>query len=264
MLISKVSFMIKIISGHSGPGGSTTAFINLTNLFNKNGCECVFYGPHDYHLNKCNGKIIGNLTISKYDIIISHYINLPKIQVKKHIFSCHETDAFRLSTHNLDRYDKIHYVSQWQKDWQNVDKEYFILPNVLDDLKKNDKPSGKIGGVIGTIFPHKQTHLSIQRALDDGCDKVYLYGNIGDQNYFDVQISKFISDKVEYLGQCENKQKMYDSVTDVYQDSKSETWGYVKGECIITNTNYHGNSATDNFWMIDNNEILKRWIKELR
>jgi hypothetical protein len=48
--------MIKIITAHSTYGGSTTAFINLTNLFNNNGIECKLYGPHDWHLNKCNSE----------------------------------------------------------------------------------------------------------------------------------------------------------------------------------------------------------------
>ena len=45
--------MIKIISGWSNLGGSTESFIKLCNLFNDNNLECVYYGPHNYHLDKC-------------------------------------------------------------------------------------------------------------------------------------------------------------------------------------------------------------------
>ena len=50
--------MIKILSSWSRPGGSTIAFIRLCNLFNDRGLECEFYGQHDWHLDKCNGKDI--------------------------------------------------------------------------------------------------------------------------------------------------------------------------------------------------------------
>ena len=52
--------MIKICTGWSNPGGSTTAFINLCNLFNESGHECTMYGPHDWHLTKCKGDNINN------------------------------------------------------------------------------------------------------------------------------------------------------------------------------------------------------------
>ena len=49
---------IKILSGWSNVGGSTTAFINLCNLLNSEGYDCTFYGPHDWHIDKCkSGKL---------------------------------------------------------------------------------------------------------------------------------------------------------------------------------------------------------------
>ena len=45
--------MVKIVSGISMSGGSTIILINLTNLFNSKGIDTTFYGPHDFHLNKC-------------------------------------------------------------------------------------------------------------------------------------------------------------------------------------------------------------------
>ena len=47
---------VRIVSGWSNPGGSTVAFINLCNLFNNNGIDCTFYGPHDWHLDKCQSS----------------------------------------------------------------------------------------------------------------------------------------------------------------------------------------------------------------
>ena len=58
--------MVKIISGYSEKGGSTTAFINLTNIFNENGIDCVFYGPHQWHLDKCKSGTFNDLKYNDY------------------------------------------------------------------------------------------------------------------------------------------------------------------------------------------------------
>jgi hypothetical protein len=65
--------MIKILTGWSNTGGSTTAFINLTNLFNKNGIDCTMYGPHDYHLNKCKSGRLNDIRLEENDNLIIHF-----------------------------------------------------------------------------------------------------------------------------------------------------------------------------------------------
>ena len=83
--------MIKIVSGYTDKGGSTTAFINLTNFLNENGVDCVFYGPHEWHLNKCKSSLMKDLVYDEDDIIISHFLDLKeRPNVKKVILSCHE------------------------------------------------------------------------------------------------------------------------------------------------------------------------------
>ena len=67
--------MIKIISGYSGPGGSTTAFINLCNAFNQHGLDCIFYGPHSWHMDKCRSKDIEEFFIERGDSLIVHFLN---------------------------------------------------------------------------------------------------------------------------------------------------------------------------------------------
>ena len=49
---------VKIVSGWSNPGGSTAHHISLTNLLNDNGYDCTFYGPHDWHKDKCKSANI--------------------------------------------------------------------------------------------------------------------------------------------------------------------------------------------------------------
>lgn len=254
--------MIKIISGWSEAGGSTVAHINLCNALNENGLECKFYGPHTWHLDKCNSDLIQNLTINKEDIIIAHFINLPKLNCKKMIYSCHESSLDPLSNRDLSMYSKVHYVSRWQQKFHNIPKSYFILPNVLDDLKMNEKHKEKIGGIIGSVDYNKQTHISIKQALEDGCEKVYLFGKITDQPYFQNYVQDLISDKVILYGYSDNKQAMYDMITDVYQNSIRETWGYVAGECQITGTKYHSNGMC-NFEFMEKIDIVNSWKKVL-
>jgi hypothetical protein len=63
-------------------------------------------------------------------------------------------------------------------------------------------------------------------------------------------------------GYAENKQAMYDMITDVYQSSIRETWGYVAGECQVTGTKYHSTGMC-NFEFMTKNEIIEKWRKIL-
>ncbi len=69
--------MIKIISGFTEKGGSTTFFINLTNFLNENGIDCTFYGNQNYHMDKCkSGNIDKDLKYEPDDVIITHFLQL--------------------------------------------------------------------------------------------------------------------------------------------------------------------------------------------
>ena len=84
--------MVKILSGWSNKGGSTFAFIKLTNELNNAGIDTTFYGPHEWHLDKCkSGLLNNNFKTNKDDILIVHFLNLgQRPDVKKVILSCHE------------------------------------------------------------------------------------------------------------------------------------------------------------------------------
>ena len=89
--------MIKIISGWSNKGGSTFALINLTNELNKFGLDTTFYGPHEWHLDKCKSDKLQNLKLTEKDIVISHFINLGlRPKVKKIVLFCHEKNLFEV------------------------------------------------------------------------------------------------------------------------------------------------------------------------
>jgi hypothetical protein len=140
-----------------------------------------------------------------------------------------------------------------------------IIPNFKEDLKPINKSElTNIAGIIGTIEDRKQTHISIERALSDGCEKIYLFGHIGDEKYYNNFIKKFISDKVIHYGHTTNKQEMYNMIGKVYHSSKGEVACLVKDECYLTNTEFYGNDETNNeVSKLNNDEILKLWKKTL-
>jgi hypothetical protein len=261
---------IKILSGYSERGGSTTLFVNLTNFFNQNGYDCTFYGPHDYHINKCKSGYQHEINFESNDVIISHFLNLKeRPNVKKIVFSCHEKWWFDFSKVNKFWDTSIFLHEDHRKFHKNYEGEYVIIPNIkedlypIDDKLKNDLDL--VAGVIGTIEDRKQTHVSIKRALSDGCNKVLLFGHIGDDNYFNEFIKPLISDnKVILMGHSSKKQDMYNSIGRVYHSSKGEVACLVKDECYSTKTKFFGNEETENeVSPLTNSEILNIWKKVL-
>lgn len=261
--------MIHILTGWSKLGGSTEAHISLCNAFNKYGYDCCLYGSDPFPSKRCKFKYFVDFNPSKNDILISHFINPDNIgsylkgnTVSKHILSCHESELFPLKFLNYKVYDKIHFVSKWQKDYHNIQHPSFICSNIIDNLKFSaDKPKIKIGAVIGSIDKNKNVHVSIQKALKDKCQEVLIFGAITDKNYFQQFVLPLLSDKVKYMGIMTDKQCMYDFVTDVYNFSFRETFGLVHGECIKTGTRYHSNFSNYNY--MSEEDIIKIWKREL-
>jgi len=260
--------MIKIVSGHSAKGGSTVAFINLTNTLNEKGYDTTFYGPHNWHLDKCKADLTKNLKFEKNDIIISHYIKLPeRPNVKRIVLSCHEKNLYPVGTIK-QFWDEAIFLNQKHKDYHYLYLgEYKLIPNLKENLIKKEKPGlDLIAGIIGTFDDNKQTHISIKRALDDGCEKVYLFGDPNSSiRNFKEKIEPLLSDKVILMGYYDDKQKMYDMIGRVYHSSKSEVATLVKDECILTGTKFFGNEATDYEPIImTNDEIIESWLKILK
>ena len=260
--------MIKIISGWSDKGGSTFAFINLTNTLNQYGYDATFYGPHQWHLDKCKSGILDNsLTIDKDDKLICHFIQLPnRPNASKVILSCHEKNLFEVG--KLNQYwDKVVFLNEKQREYHNSYKgEFTILPNLREVLnkKENIDDSRKIAGIIGSVDENKQTHLSIQRAFSEGYEKIILFGNVTDQNYYNSKVKPLMNENVIEYGFESDKQKMYDMVDAVFLSSKSEVASLVKDECESTGTKFYGNTATDHdVKNLTNDEIIKEWIKIL-
>jgi hypothetical protein len=256
---------IKILTGFSEKGGSTFAFINLTNAFNELGYDCTLYGPHGWHLDKCKSDLIMNLRFEKDDVIISHFLDLQnRPEVKKIILSCHEKDLFKVGKIK-QHWDEVVFLNQEHRNYHNdYNNKWSIIPNLTQNLKKIEKSNlDKVAGIIGSFDFNKQTHLSIQRAIDDGCENVYLFGE-PNTPYFEQYVKPLCNDKVVVKGFFENKQEMYDMIGRVYNSSLSEVASLVKDECELTGTKFFGtNSTSHNNHIIPNDEVIKNWIKIL-
>jgi len=142
---------------------------------------------------------------------------------------------------------------------------YVIIPNLKPDLKPSDKTNiDLVAGIIGNIEDRKQTHVSIQRALADGCEKIKIFGSIADQGYFDKFVQPLMSQNIELCGFTTDKQAMYDAIGRVYHSSKGEVACLVKDEAYLTNSKFFGNEETNNIVSpLTNDEIFALWQKTI-
>ena len=93
--------------------------------------------------------------------------------------------------------------------------------------------------------------------------KVLIYGNNLDEKYFNDAIIPLLSDEVVYMGMELDRQKLYDSISCVYQSNSAElpeAFGRVRAECIRAGIPYHGNeNATTEFELWDEDKIFDAW-----
>jgi len=252
--------MIKVISGWGGPGGSTVAFNNLVNLFNKKGRTACLYTPHKWEGVTCKWDSHQNISFHKDDTVIYHFMQFSKRPpVKRLILSCHETSVFPIKDKKDLVYDDIHFVSHFQKKWQGV--EGHVIPNVFQKYAPRDnKFKVRCAGVLGSIDSNKRTHRSVARALDDGHTDVRIYGAITDLNYFNQEVLPLLGSRVSYRGIESDMQVVYDTVTDVYHSPELETFNLIKPECKHAEVNYHGDEGNDTgaeYWHDD--DIYSKW-----
>ena len=262
---------IKICTGYSDKGGSTVALISLTNYFNENGIDCTLYGPNKWHLTQCKSDLLQNLRLDSSDKLITHYLQLKeRPPVETVVLTCHELGWFPIGKIE-QHWDKAVFLHDKHREFHNeYTGEFEIIPNLKDESLVSDtkKPNvDKVCGVIGTIETRKQTHKSILRALNEGeCEKVLLFGKIGEQTYFENFVSPLLADpRVELVGYADNKQEMYDSIGKVYHSSMGEVACLVKDECFYTGTEFYGNETTEHqISELSNQEILSLWKKTLK
>ena len=257
---------IKILTGWSNRGGSTTAFIALTNALNERGYDATLYGPHQWHLDKCKSAILDNrMVIDDNDRVIMHFMK-PEARpaAKKVVLACHEKDLYEVGK-TKQVWDEAVFLNKRHKEYHSdYTGANTIIPNLLEPMIKRDKSAlSKIAGIIGSMDVNKQTHVSIERALEDGCEMVYVFGEPSGE-YYETHVKPLCSDKVVVKGFVSNKQAMYDMIGCVYHSSMSEVACLVKDECKSTGTIFYGNDATDTeLEDITNDEIIDRWVETL-
>ena len=206
-------------------------------------------------MDKCKSAHINECKLTVHDTLISHFIQVPTTNVKKHILSCHETNLFPLDQIPTGGYDVIQYVSNSQREWHGINHPFKIIPPCVEKIEWIS-PRNNTAGVVGSIDEHKQTHKAIEMALSDGFDKVLLYGQITDLPYFEVHIQPLMG-RVEIRNHEDNRASMYGSVEAVYHASKRETYGLVEAECKAAGVPFRG--AQNNPEILTDEEILERW-----
>ena len=230
-----------------------------------------------------------NKTVEEGDVLITHlfpldsnspggpFEELDTSKLKKVIYACHETDLYPVTMLDASKFDTVQFVSEFQRDWhENQTVPSVVIPNVISPIEKQEKTLEfeKIAGVIGSVNPQKRTHVSIQAALDDGCDLVLLFGSQESApNYWKEKVSPLVQDKrVFYMGILDDKALMYSDLDVVYHSGRNETFNYVEKECAMLDIPYiHTDirsSTEENLGqfgkvptIVSENEILKMWEK---
>ena len=289
--------MIKIVSSSSVPAGSTVALVSLCNRLNASGYECRLFGPDHWHLDKCKSGKLAAFRPEKGDVVVVHDIGLHSVSdlndLKATIKACRSNrwrDVLRRTARacfasaekpddftlvltcqgdgrsarqtNLSLFHKIHCLSDAQQIPRKAKLPVFVCPNLVNDLKKSENKPAKVAGVVGTIRRENRLEQSIRRAFEDGMETVILYGYLADPIYYynDVRpVAEQYPGKVKFAGFIDDKQKLYDSVSDVY-GSAIKPWSAVKLESGLTGTRFHGPDSSGEASM-SNDRILDVWIK---
>jgi len=101
--------------------------------------------------------------------------------------------------------------------------------------------------------------------MQEGMEKVFLYGWLADPLYFYREIeplTRKYRGKILFVGFLGSRQKMYDSVSDVYCHPR-KSWSLIEKECRLTGTRYHGPMCPDDKPSTTDDEILGAWRRIL-
>jgi len=292
--------MIKIISGYSHAAGSTLALVNLCNEFNTRGHACTFYGPDNWHIDKCRSGNLEDFSVTPNDIVIANDMPLLSTgdlsrlkelvsengqrrvlkKLGKLVSKCLPTktptdyrliltrlsdDALPISNTRLSLFQNIHYSSGDFGNHSKVGRKKFIAQSFCNDLKASIAKPEKTAGIIGSIKRRNNIEKSIEQALMDGMEAIYIFGYMKDPIYFYEKITPLTikyRGQIKYAGFADDKQKMYDTVSDVYS-SANKPWSLVSRECAMTNTGYHAPESSSADHLMANEQIFQIWKSEL-
>lgn len=292
--------MIKIISGYSHAAGSTVALVNLCNEFNSRGYGCTFYGPDNWHMDKCLSGTLDDFIVDANDIVIVNDIPLLSIgdlanlkelvdesekrralktlgkfflkllpstkPANYRLFLTHLSDgALPLSCARLSLFQKIHFSSSALRSYSRTGSPKFTSKSFSNDLKRSEHKPERTAGIIGSIKRQNNIEKALEQALLEGMETVIIFGYMKDPIYFYekiVPLTITYRGKIKYAGFMDDKQKMYDAVSDVYS-SAHKPWSLVSQECVMTNTKYHAPESASAEGSMTNEQIFQVWKSEL-
>jgi hypothetical protein len=229
-------------------------------------------------LDKCKAADISEFRHERGDVIVVHDIRLrsasdlydlkaaAKTSVMAGLFSrARKPEDFRLVLTCQDNecprgrsfFHKIHLPGGGKKG-----AGYFACPNPVGDLRGGASKPNKVAGILGSIRRENQPEHSIEKAIQDGMNKVIIYGYLADPRYLYasvVPLAKTYPGKIGFAGFIDDRQKLYDSVSDVYTAKASSV---ISRECRLTGTRFHGPASPVDEAM-NNDEILDVWVREL-
>jgi len=255
---------IKFISGWTGYGGSTIVLLEHCKLLQEAGYNVEFYGEQEWHLNRFFGsRLLYDLVINPDDILVYHYMELETRPIcLQCILFLHEKELYNIRSRKISGFDQIIFASQTQRDFHQIEGKIVNNPMLaLVDIRQHYPPNQNIAGVVGTICERKNTHISIQKALEDNRDLVYVFGNIGSNEYYEEKIQPLLSDRVMLrdLVDPSNLMYMYNQFDVLYHMGEDESACLVLGECRLLNKPVIKSDKLFDYPLLDNKEILNQW-----
>jgi hypothetical protein len=183
----------------------------------------------------------------------------------KLVLTCQENDLFPIRRLKYSLFDKIHYADDSQVSYHKIKRNNFICPNFSNHLTASKAKPVKVAGIIGTIRIENHIESAVEMAFADGMEIVILCGYMLDPIYYYSRIqplTKKYPGMIKYAGFMDDKQKMYDSISDVYH-AVAKPWSPLTRECRLTNTRYHGPDSYGEESITDD-QIFAVWKKELK
>lgn len=260
---------VKFFTGYSGYGGSTICLIDHCKLLDSCGFDVELYGPNDWHFRRYRKSYKSSeFKPNQEDIVIYHYVDLSqRPSCSKCMIFLHETNLYDLRTKDISFFDEVLFASESQREWHGF-AGGVVVPNVMEDLVDvaNHKPPNRnIAGVVGHVHPIKSTHVSVLKALEDGMERVHIYGPAYPP-YFEEQIVPLLSDKVIYKGfyEPENRMEIYNSFDVLYHFGEYESACLVLGECRILKKKVVKCDALKDYPFYDKKQITQIWNQILK
>jgi len=255
---------VKFLTGYSGYGGSTICLLDHCKLLDSAGIDAHLYGPQDWHLSRYGKSMMScDFKALPDDVVVYHYLDADRRpSCRKFFLFLHETNLYDLRLKDVSFFDEVLFSSESQRAWHGANGGT-IVPNVMDDLvcgSIHNPPNKNVAGVVGHVHPIKSTHVSILRALEDGMDRVHVYGPAYPP-YFDEQIRPMLSERVVYKGfyEPERRMEIYNDFDVLYHFGEYESACLVLGECRILGKKVVKCGALMDYDFYSKEQILEIW-----